>query len=310
MSETLIEHPYVEGWISPEVVDQSGEYVPVDQWNLTEHRKNPVALKNHDRNGPVVGKWQHPDGTYSIEKRKGGLWGRCYFNMDCEEGREEYLSYRNGFKKGFSPGFSGTKPVASFISGKKAFVINNAKLHEVSLVTLPDNQDALATYAKSLREKSGNQTSNDGETVYRYGVLPVSQENTPYSQFVKSLGEVVSVMSTVRESLVAAYGDDVESRNKAYGELKPVYDGLAEFVTRGKAINPSADWETFEKQLAETFTGFEPKTATETPAPSVESLIESAVAPLRQAIIEQNNEIVKRHDEIQALAEVCETLAS
>jgi hypothetical protein len=173
-------------------------------------------------------------------------------------------------------------------------------------VTLPDNQDALATYAKSLREKSGNQTNNDGETVYRYGVLPVSQENAPYSQFVKSLGEVVSVMSTVRESLVAAYGDDVESRNKAYGELKPVYDGLAEFVSRGKALNPSADWETFEKQLAETFVGFEPTPSTVAPqavAPSVESIIEAAVAPLRQAIVDQKMEI-------EALTEVCEALAS
>ncbi len=105
MAKTQEHHHYVEGWISLPNVDRSGEYVPVEEWRLENHRKNPVALSNHD-DRVIVGKFEDPNGNYTVEKRKNGLWGRCYFDMGSEAGREEYRLYKSGMKRGFSPKFN------------------------------------------------------------------------------------------------------------------------------------------------------------------------------------------------------------
>jgi HK97 family phage prohead protease len=304
---------YVEGWISPEVIDRSGEFVPVEEWDLSEHAKNPVAFCNHDRSGPIVGKWQYPDGRYSIEKRPGGLWGRCYFNLNSPEGVREWQDYKNGFKKGFSPGFNARRPVAGMVRGKPASVLKQATLFEVSLVGVPDNPDALATFAKSFQPESGNanQQPPDG-FVTRFGAPTVANDSTAttpetgFKPYLKSLAEAVSLFSTVKETLLETHPDDVE-RNKAYGLLSPIYHGFMTFVKEAKPLSPDADWQSFEKQLAETFEGFGGGQATvEQPAITAADIdailnnrFEAVVTPLTQKIAEQD----------QAITDLTETVA-
>lgn len=303
---------WVEGWISPEVIDRSGEYVPVSEWDTTEHETNPVAFVNHNRQGPVVGRWSHPDGRYAIEKRSGGLWGRCYFNLAIPEGQSEYESYKGKFKRAFSPGFVAMKPERGHVNGKPASILRKAKLLEVSLVGIPDNQNALAVYCKSIPDSGGNKSTDiPPGYVKRYGAyrMPTETETTVVTPkghaayFEKALG-ILSVVKDAKDVLLAELPEG-EDRNKAYGLMAPVRTFLKDLCAYGRDKEPAGKWDEHEKAIDALLEGFPDA------EPEGEPMDEAALKSFVDARIQEKiAEPVERINTLQTVVESHEAALS
>lgn len=311
VDEITVGENWVEGWISVPVIDRSNEYVPVEEWDTSEHERNPIALVKHDLKGEIVGKWEHPDGQYSIEKRANGLFGRCYFDMGSEAGRNEYRQYKLGFKRGFSPGFTANKPVKKYINGKPVDVLTGAKLFEVSLVNIPDNPEALAVRAKSQTEAGKNDLtpSAEGGRIVRYGasVVKKKESHKPSEEMEKPADEVA-------EKLKAMYGRWKEMYPEGDVELleKQLMDACKPSEVKAKEIEDEEEIE--EPGEVEETSEVETEVEEENPSAITPENLRAIVAEIAQEVLgEHLSEVIDRisgHEEaIGALTETLEAMA-
>lgn len=131
---------YIEGYASTDDIDRHGDIVPADVWNrkaLRNFRKNPIVLYNHDRS-EVIGK------VVNIEKREKGLFVKCAIDAMDNIGRK----IGQGLLKTFSIGFYLLD--FDYNQEAEAWVIKALELLEISVVSIPANQDATFSLAKQL----------------------------------------------------------------------------------------------------------------------------------------------------------------
>lgn len=133
----------IEGWANKAVVDRGGDIINKDAWKLDNFGKNAMILYNHDRNKPI-GK------AVAVEPRDEGLYikARISGSSDPEITKIRDL-IREGILNTFSVGFD-CKNEEKSADGHN--VIKEAELFEVSVVTLPMNQDSTFTVSKKLAD--------------------------------------------------------------------------------------------------------------------------------------------------------------
>lgn len=137
--------------ISTDDEDRDGDIVKQDGWEFEEFNNNPIALLQHDHKQPV-GRWSN---IQTRARQKGGY--ETVADLTLAPPVSDVLKYANalveaGILNATSVGFG----VKSFekrkdATGKprKGMIIHKAVLREVSLVSVPANQNALRI-AKSL----------------------------------------------------------------------------------------------------------------------------------------------------------------
>ena len=142
----------ITGIANATTVDRIGDLIPKDAWQLANYLKNPVMLWEHMGCHPI-GK------VLTIEPRDEGLYFEADIGSQTEEiteKQEEVISLlRQGILKSFSVGFI---PKATE-RRDDIFMINEAEVLEISLVSVPMNQDSLLTSLKSI-ENMGNESQN------------------------------------------------------------------------------------------------------------------------------------------------------
>ncbi len=114
-------------------MDRHGDIV-LQNWELENYKANPVILNSHNQFDAteVVGK------ATSIEVKEGKLVGEIEFAVDANpKAKVIHDLYAGGFLKAFSVGFI-PKEYAD------AGIISNSELLEISAVSVPANQMALA----------------------------------------------------------------------------------------------------------------------------------------------------------------------
>lgn len=148
----------VGGWLSAPVVDNSREFIDGRDIDLADYRKNPVLLWSHNRTTYTLG---HARVVEPREYKGTGLYGVwCEFAFDRNdpEAVKVYHKFRDGHLRAFSVGFvpygwrdmtAAELKQAGAAPGTRAKRMTRGKLLEASVVTVPDNQDALAEYVKS-----------------------------------------------------------------------------------------------------------------------------------------------------------------
>lgn len=124
----------VEGWANKAVVDRGGDLINMDAWNLDNYKKSGIMLFNHDRDKPI-GKMTEVRATDQ------GLW----IKGTISKSKDPFVSYvrdlvSEGILNAFSVGFD-AKDEQKNAEGINE--IKQAELYEVSVVTLPMNQDSL-----------------------------------------------------------------------------------------------------------------------------------------------------------------------
>jgi HK97 family phage prohead protease len=127
--------------LSDETVDRMGDVIRVDGWDLKAFRKNPIALMGHSHES-VIGVWEN----VRVEGKK--LLGRLKL---AKPGTSELIDTVRSLidqriLKAVSVGF---QPLEANPRKGGGYDFTKASLHEVSLVSVPANPNALAI-AKAL----------------------------------------------------------------------------------------------------------------------------------------------------------------
>lgn len=110
---------------------------------LAQHRKNgtmPAMLLHHDMTRPV-GKWTH------MEEDSKGLYVKGKLSLGVRDADEAHKLLRDGVIDSMSIGYIVNKEVYDYQSSKNH--LHEISLHEVSLVTIPANAQAMVSAVKS-----------------------------------------------------------------------------------------------------------------------------------------------------------------
>jgi len=124
----------IEGWANKAIVDRGNDLLKKSSWDLKNFNKNPIILFNHDKDKPI-------GRALGIEATDEGL----YIKARISKSKDPMVSYvrdmiKEGILNAFSVGFDASEEV------KDESGVNNitrAELYEVSVVTMPMNQDSL-----------------------------------------------------------------------------------------------------------------------------------------------------------------------
>lgn len=140
------DNPY-EFILSDESVDRMGDVIRASGWDLSSFKNNPVALFQHDHNKPI-GVWE--DVKVVGKQLRGTL-------RLAKAGTSEFIDGVRGLLeqkilKAVSVGF---QPIEAKPRDNGGYDFTRSSLHEVSLVSVPANPNALAI-AKALSPHLAN----------------------------------------------------------------------------------------------------------------------------------------------------------
>lgn len=132
---------YIEGFASTTVKDRDGEIIPTGSIKYTDFLKNPILLYQHKHDEPI-GKIEE------IEQKENGLWIKAFVSSTAEKA---ITLIKEGILKTFSIGFRVLD--YDYNEAIDAWILKENDLYEVSVVSIPANQDAIFSMAKSFGEE-------------------------------------------------------------------------------------------------------------------------------------------------------------
>ena len=130
----------IEGYASTNDADRQGDIVPASVWEkgISNYLKNPVILAYHDHSEPVGRMVDHRiDGK--------GLWVKARISAAASE---VFDLVKDGVLTAFSIGFRIVD--AEYNSAAELFVVKELELHEISVVSVPANQNTLFSLSKAF----------------------------------------------------------------------------------------------------------------------------------------------------------------
>ena len=132
---------YIEGYASTTDVDRQGDIVPAGVWEagLKNYLRNPIILAQHDHDDPVGRMVQH-----RIDSS--GLWIKARISAAAEI----YNLVKDGVLTAFSVGFRVLD--AEYNAATELFVIKKLELVEISVVSVPANQNTLFSLSKAFND--------------------------------------------------------------------------------------------------------------------------------------------------------------
>lgn len=130
----------IEGYASTTDIDRQGDVVPVSVWEkgIQNYLKNPVILAYHDHSEPVGRMVEH-----KIDSK--GLWIKARISAAANE---VFNLVKDGVLTAFSIGFRIVD--AEYNSAAELFVVKELELHEISVVSVPANQNTLFSLSKAF----------------------------------------------------------------------------------------------------------------------------------------------------------------
>jgi len=134
-----IESVYIEGYASTCDVDRTGDVVTAGAWKkgLDNYLKNPIILAFHDHDEPVGRMVEH-----RIDNK--GLWIKARISAAAEI----FNLVKDNVLTAFSIGFKVKD--AEYDPASEIFMIKEVELVEISVVSVPCNQNTLFSLAKAF----------------------------------------------------------------------------------------------------------------------------------------------------------------
>jgi HK97 family phage prohead protease/HK97 family phage major capsid protein len=141
--EDEIKSVLISGYASTNDVDRHGDIVPTSVWEagIKEYLKNPVILAYHDHGKPAGRMVEH-----KIDQK--GLWIKARIS---EASGDVFKLVKDGLLTAFSIGFRILD--AEYNQATELFVVKELELHEISVVSVPANQNTLFSLAKSFESE-------------------------------------------------------------------------------------------------------------------------------------------------------------
>lgn len=130
----------IEGYASTNDVDRHGDIVPASVWEagIKNYLKNPVILAYHDHSEPVGRMTDH-----RVDEK--GLFVQARISAAAED---VFNLVKDGVLTAFSIGFRIVD--AEYNSALELFVVKELELHEISVVSVPANQNTLFSLSKAF----------------------------------------------------------------------------------------------------------------------------------------------------------------
>jgi HK97 family phage prohead protease/HK97 family phage major capsid protein len=130
----------IEGYASTNDVDRHGDIVPAAVWQkgIENYLKNPVILAYHDHSEPVGRMTDH-----RVDEK--GLYVKARISAAAED---VFNLVKDGVLTAFSIGFRIVD--AEYNSALELFVVKELELHEISVVSVPANQNTLFSLSKAF----------------------------------------------------------------------------------------------------------------------------------------------------------------
>ena len=130
----------ISGYASTTDIDRHGDVVPSAVWEkgLTNYLKNPIILAYHDHAQPVGRMVEH-----KVDSR--GLWIKARIS---QASGNVYTLIKDGILSAFSVGFKIVD--AEYSQATELFVVKELELHEISIVSVPANQNTLFSLSKAF----------------------------------------------------------------------------------------------------------------------------------------------------------------
>jgi len=225
----------IEGYASTDDVDRQGDIVPASVWKkgIQNYLKNPVILAYHNHSEPVGRMVDH-----RVDSK--GLWVKARISSAADE---VFNLVKDGILTAFSIGFRIVD--AEYDAAKELFVVKELELHEISVVSVPANQNTLFSLSKAF------------DTAEEFKSF--KQQFAPESDSAKGL----------------------ESSTEAIGEIKKEWEMdpkqleqmLADAANKAAELTAKAIADTQAKQLAE-------KAAAEKTEAELDARVKAAVASI------------------------------
>jgi HK97 family phage prohead protease/HK97 family phage major capsid protein len=130
----------IEGYASTNDVDRHGDVVPASVWEagIQNYLKNPVILAYHKHDEPAGRMVEH-----RVDEK--GLWIKARISAAAED---VFNLVKDGVLTAFSIGFRIMD--AEYNSALELFVVKELELHEISVVSVPANQNTLFSLSKAF----------------------------------------------------------------------------------------------------------------------------------------------------------------
>jgi HK97 family phage prohead protease len=207
---------YIEGVANKAVVDRGNDMIDPKAWDLKNYVKNPVLLYNHDRD-KIIGR------AVDIKPQEDGL----HVKARISKSRDSMVSYvrdmiEEGMINAFSVGFS-AKDSEKTKDGVNT--IKAAELYEVSVVSIPMNQESL--FAVTMKDLAAAGSLKN----IRRKFLEAKAASEPVLQLQDTL-DAMENLGAVREECILAL---CEACGLTRDELRDILagdaDGVPEAVT-------------------------------------------------------------------------------
>ncbi len=175
--DSSIESIFIEGYASTVDIDRSGDVVPKSVWEagIQNYLKNPIILAQHDYDDPI-GRMTE----YKVDDK--GLWVKARISSAAEE---VFGLIKDKILTAFSIGFRILD--AEYNSAAEVFVIKELELVEISVVSVPCNQNTLFDLSKAF----------DSEQDYK----EFKQQFAPKGDSAKGLESKTEAKSTTTKEL-------------------------------------------------------------------------------------------------------------
>ena len=245
------------------VVDRDDEIILPDAYELDNFLKNPIALYQHN--------WDTPIGKVTqVNVTDKGLEVEVQVFESMH--KEAYVGISNGVLKAFSIGFMYKEgrwqdPMSET---NYTWVWTKVELYEVSIVSIPANQDSIFTIANT-------NTPCSGEGVCTMGNQPAT---TPEPLAIPTGDQVTSPKATTPRATKSAEGGEGETSAEPTSE--PQTEPTSEPQTEPQEpveVEPEAEQEPPEEPTAEP--GVEPEQDTEPQEPEAEPTLIEVFAKLQ-----------------------------
>ena len=139
-ADQTIDSVTIEGYASTNDIDRHGDVVPAAVWEkgMENYLKNPVVLAYHKHDEPVGRMVEH-----RIDDK--GLWIKVRVSAAAED---VFNLVKDGVLTAFSIGFRILD--AEYNTAAEVFMVKQLELHEISVVSVPANQNTLFSLSKAF----------------------------------------------------------------------------------------------------------------------------------------------------------------
>ena len=270
----------ISGLASTNALDRTGDVINHDAWTksngLENFKQNPIILFNHDYNKPI-------GRATSMEVSEQGLEVGAKISKSAGEIKD---LIKDGVLGAFSVGFRVKD--ADYNDETDGYKIKDAELFEVSVVSVPANQTAMFSIAKSFDSQ---------EEYEEFKKTFISNNNMATSTDTVNIGEVDTPQDEVKTSNQETnMSKDTKTPEAETVDLKAYAEEIAK-ATAAKIAMQQAEQKAKEQAEVDEKAAYE--AAEEAEAEKVKTIVEVGMSGAERLMEDVEKRVSEKHEDLE-----------